>query len=85
MNALLVIFYDFPSECGIAKAESRIIGGELAKKDAWPWQISLYYNGQFMCGGSIINAKWVVTAAHCVHRRSAREFKVKLGITKLFP
>uniref|UniRef100_A0A7M5X943 Uncharacterized protein n=1 Tax=Clytia hemisphaerica TaxID=252671 RepID=A0A7M5X943_9CNID len=60
-------------------AMSRVVGGQDAKAHSWPWQIGLHRNGGFMCGGSIINSRWVVTAAHCVHRRNAREFKVKLG------
>jgi len=42
-----------------------IVNGDLAKRGAWPWQVSLFYQGIFKCGGSILNAKWIVTAAHC--------------------
>ncbi|XP_066927235.1 chymotrypsin B-like [Clytia hemisphaerica] len=66
--------------CGRTQvAMSRIIGGQDAKAHSWPWQIGLHRNGRFICGGSIINSRWVVTAAHCVLYRSAHEFKVKLG------
>ena len=35
--------------------------------DAYPWQISLTYSGgSHICGGSIINEKQVICAAHCV-------------------
>ena len=47
-------------------AKSRIIGGQRAIRGAWPWQISLYRNDQFQCGGSLINPDWIVTATHCV-------------------
>jgi len=69
-----------PGSCGRPQvAQSRVVGGKNANAHSWPWQIGLHRNGGFMCGGSIINNRWVVTAAHCVHRRQAREFKVKLG------
>uniref|UniRef100_A0A7M5X8Q4 Peptidase S1 domain-containing protein n=2 Tax=Clytia hemisphaerica TaxID=252671 RepID=A0A7M5X8Q4_9CNID len=60
-------------------AISRVIGGKDAKAHSWPWQIGLHRSGEFMCGGSLINQQWVVTAAHCVFGREAFRFQVKLG------
>ncbi|MFK5984379.1 MAG: serine protease [Pseudomonadota bacterium] len=49
----------------------RIVGGEEAEKNKWPWMIVQIdhnapssNNAQF-CGGSLIHAQWVLTAAHC--------------------
>ena len=41
---------------------SKIVGGVQALNGDWPWQIIMFYNGGFTCGGSIINSLWVVTA-----------------------
>ena len=45
---------------------SRVINGEEAVPHSWPWQISIQGqdNGHY-CGGSILSANWVLTAAHC--------------------
>jgi transmembrane serine protease 9 len=55
----------------ILRVEPRIVGGVPAPIGAYPWQVSIglkdnpHSIGHF-CGGSIIGANFVVTAAHCV-------------------
>jgi secreted trypsin-like serine protease len=44
----------------------KIVGGTESKRGDWPWQISMQRNGNHICGGSLINDQWIVTAAHCV-------------------
>ncbi|XP_072557340.1 transmembrane protease serine 4-like isoform X1 [Paramormyrops kingsleyae] len=53
------------SDCGNSAVKDRIVGGVDAMIDEWPWQVSLQYNGQHTCGGSLLSESWVVTAAHC--------------------
>ncbi|KAM9468645.1 transmembrane protease serine 4a isoform 2-T2 [Clarias gariepinus] len=53
------------SDCGPKAPESRIVGGQNALIENWPWQVSLQLNGQHTCGGSILSPYWIITAAHC--------------------
>uniref|UniRef100_A0A7M5WXW1 ShKT domain-containing protein n=1 Tax=Clytia hemisphaerica TaxID=252671 RepID=A0A7M5WXW1_9CNID len=48
--------------CGVAerrgsKADNPIVGGEDAKKGHYPWQAAIYFDGSFLCGGSLIDNK----------------------------
>uniref|UniRef100_A0A8C4RH82 Peptidase S1 domain-containing protein n=1 Tax=Erpetoichthys calabaricus TaxID=27687 RepID=A0A8C4RH82_ERPCA len=49
--------------------EARIIGGTVAPRGSWPWQVSFQFLDDvvytMLCGGSIITNYWVLTAAHC--------------------
>lgn len=56
---------------------TRIVGGRPARIEQVPWQIALYNNGYFICGGSIISVHWVLTAAHCVE--GGGSFAVRAG------
>ncbi|AJC61028.1 MULTISPECIES: serine protease [Streptomyces] len=50
---------------GPVAPDTRIVGGRNADVRDVPWQVSLRSRGGHICGGSIIRADAVVTAAHC--------------------
>lgn len=60
--------------------QSRIVNGQLSKRGQFPYQALLDIRtaeSNFVCGGSLLNAEWVLTAAHCAI--DAIEFRVHLG------
>lgn len=60
--------------CGkrpFAKAErgpdplAKVVGGNVSRAGDHGWQVALLRNGAFICGGSIINERTILCAAHC--------------------
>ncbi|XP_062713045.1 CLIP domain-containing serine protease B4 [Aedes albopictus] len=73
-----------PPNCG-ADMSNRIFGGQKTALDEFPWLALINYryeNGstKFHCGASLINSRYVVTAAHCVEDHAHQKpFSVRLG------
>lgn len=78
---VLTIFVDLT----VSLDHTRIVGGRNARIEEYPWQITLrrkiFSSGAFIhfCGGSIVNERVIITAAHCVNKRDPRGFVVVAG------
>ncbi|RZB40668.1 Trypsin domain containing protein [Asbolus verrucosus] len=58
----------------------RVVGGRTAAPDQFPFVASLRNSlNECFCGASIIEEKWILTAAHCVRGLSAGDFRVVVG------
>jgi hypothetical protein len=57
-----------------------IVGGDLAASGDFPFIVSLSRKGgSHFCGGSLLNANTVLTAAHCSTGQTASNVQVRAG------
>ncbi|XP_016945242.4 trypsin delta [Drosophila suzukii] len=63
---LLVLGLCQVSGVAIARPEGRVVGGSAAAVNSAPYAVSMQYGGTHYCAASILNANWLVTAAHCL-------------------
>merc|ERR1711962_1448331 len=63
--------------CGVVNRSTRIVGGNTTEVNEYPWQVALTTrSGVLICGGSLINDRWVLPPAGCTQ---AGVSKVLLG------
>ncbi|XP_059476940.1 trypsin-1-like isoform X1 [Neocloeon triangulifer] len=62
------------------RQREKVFGGVEVPAGEIPWQVSIQiYTGFHWCGGSIINEKWVLTAAHCAQNWNINSLRVVAG------
>ncbi|CAL4119647.1 unnamed protein product, partial [Meganyctiphanes norvegica] len=68
-------------KCGRVNRQTRIVNGQETEVLEYPWQAGIvsYGSGRTWCGGSLLNSKWVLTAAHCTENTYPSQIQVLLG------
>ncbi|MET9232438.1 serine protease [Lentzea sp. NPDC003310] len=79
VSALASIFFVAPP-ASADDVSPMIVGGTRASTSTYPWVVYLAStSGSQFCGGTLVKANKVVTAAHCVSGRSASSTRVVHG------
>ena len=82
--SLLLVALAIPALCSALPSPKwqmppPIVGGEPAAAGDFPYIVSLQRNGRHFCGGSLLNANTVLTAAHCTVNQNATNFQIRAG------
>ncbi|EDW66435.2 trypsin-1 [Drosophila virilis] len=61
--------------------DGKIVNGTAAAKGEFPYAVSLRRakTGHHSCGATLLNAGWVLTAAHCVRSATPEQLNVQYG------
>ncbi|CAF1238623.1 unnamed protein product [Adineta ricciae] len=62
---------------------SRIVNGNTAASNSWPWMVALNMTNGRLCGGTLITYQHILTAAHCVYDVTSDSILAYAGIQKL--
>jgi len=61
------------SMCLTGLTGTRITDGKVTNPEDYPWSVRLDFNG-YLCGGTIIADRWILTAAHCCKQEDGTTF-----------
>ncbi|EDL36051.1 RIKEN cDNA 1700049K14, partial [Mus musculus] len=65
------------------KPASAIVGGKPANILEFPWHVGIMNHGSHLCGGSILNEWWVLSASHCFDQLNNSKLEIIHGTEDL--
>ena len=77
VSAAVTVAVDHPL-CAQSEAPApgqRLVGGNQTLPGQFPWVLSLQLDGLHMCGASIVDRQFALTAAHCFRDTGAMDPK----------
>ncbi|KAF5307911.1 hypothetical protein FQR65_LT06478 [Abscondita terminalis] len=77
MLTTLLVCASFCVALGIHRIEKRIVGGQPVNITDFPYHVSILHSGIDVCSGVIVASNKILTAGHCVKRRS--DYEVRCG------
>ncbi|XP_059051222.1 trypsin CFT-1-like [Achroia grisella] len=86
MRVLFLVALTVAAVSAVPRNPQRIVGGEVTSIDQWPEMVALLFSWtgstwSQSCGGSIINNRSVLSAAHCFVGDSPNNWRVRAGST----
>lgn len=63
--------------------KSKIVNGWESRVHEFPFQVALYFDWFYICGGSIIDSTHVLSAAHCMFSESPSDYLIRVGAQNL--
>ncbi|XP_058798842.1 acrosin-like [Phymastichus coffea] len=86
LPSLMVYAMDYNNLADVAcgqtiKKQPRIAGGETALPGEFPWLVSIGIKAGHICGGTIVNKRFILTAAHCFCGRNGLKEKSLIRVT----
>ncbi|KAK4877847.1 hypothetical protein RN001_010353 [Aquatica leii] len=80
---VLVLFVKNLTWSSPGQLENRIVNGSNASIRTFSYHVGIEYNGTYLCGGSIVTPRKIVTASHClIERPFVNLYKVR-GATSI--
>jgi len=70
-------------QCGVSRVPrslgTKVINPQGTVNGEFPWMVALLQSGAFLCGGTLISPRTVMTAAHCVSGIPTTQLTARVG------